>query len=39
MEQAVREGWTYIQFTPDGLSENYLGYCPEHSAELEKDEG
>jgi hypothetical protein len=37
MEQAIRDGWTEIQFTPDGLAENFLGYCPEHSAELEAD--
>lgn len=28
-DEAVRSGWTLIQFTPDGLCENYLGLCPE----------
>ena len=31
-DEAVHSGWTTIQFTPDGLSENYLGICPECSA-------
>ena len=28
-EEAIRDGWTLIQFTPDGVAENYLGLCPE----------
>lgn len=28
-EEAIRSGWLYIQYTPDGLTENYLGLCPE----------
>lgn len=31
-DAAVQSGWTCIQFAPDGLSENYLGFCPECSA-------
>lgn len=31
-DAAVQSGWTRIQFTPDGWSENYLGLCPECSA-------
>ena len=27
-DEAVRTGWTLIQFTPDGVAENYLGLCP-----------
>ncbi|MCY2963317.1 MAG: hypothetical protein NT069_06635 [Planctomycetota bacterium] len=30
MEEAIAAGWTEIIFTPDGILENYLGYCPEH---------
>lgn len=30
MEEALAAGWTEIIFTPDGIIENYLGYCPEH---------
>lgn len=28
-QEAVDAGWLYIQYTPDGLTENYLGLCPE----------
>jgi hypothetical protein len=28
MEQAIRDGWTEVQFTPDGLAETFLGYLP-----------
>lgn len=30
-QQAVAEGWTNIAFYPQGLSENFLGQCPQHS--------
>jgi hypothetical protein len=30
-DEAVHAGWTQIQYTPDGLGENYLGLCPECS--------
>jgi hypothetical protein len=32
-EEAIAAGWTDIQFTPDGLAENYLGFCPECAVE------
>ena len=32
-DEAVQAGWTLIQFTPDGLAENYLGLCPECAVE------
>jgi hypothetical protein len=31
LEEALKAGWTKIQYTPDGLAENFLGFCPEHS--------
>ena len=31
-DEAIHSGWTLIQFTPDGLGENYLGLCPECGA-------
>ena len=31
--EAVQAGWTLIQYTPNGLSENYLGLCPECAVE------
>ena len=37
LEQAIAEGWTNIQFTPDGFSENFLGFCPEHTTEETKE--
>jgi hypothetical protein len=37
LDQALAEGWTDIQYTPDGLAENFLGFCPEHSAEWQAD--
>ena len=27
-EEAIHEGWTEIQYFPEGLSENFLGLCP-----------
>lgn len=36
LEQAIAEGWTSIQFTPEGCSENFLGFCPEHTTEETK---
>ena len=33
MEEALAAGWTEIIFTPEGLGENFLGYCPEHRIE------
>ena len=35
LEEALAAGWTSIQYTPDGLAENFLGYCPEHSRLLD----
>ena len=32
---AVEAGWTLIEFEPDGLAENFIGLCPEHT---ERDE-
>lgn len=29
-EQAIAEGWTEIEYAPDGFSSNFYGYCPEH---------
>ena len=29
--EAVDQGWTNIEFAPEGLAENFLGLCPEHS--------
>lgn len=37
LEQAIAEGWTNIRFTPDGFSENFLGFCPEHTTEETKE--
>ena len=28
-DAAVAAGWILIQFDPDGLSENYVGLCPQ----------
>ncbi len=28
-EDAVQEGWTQIEFDPQGCSENFLGLCPD----------
>ena len=28
--EAMFKGWTEIEYDPDGLSWNFLGYCPEH---------
>ena len=27
-DEAIAEGWTELRYTPAGLSENFLGYCP-----------
>lgn len=35
LEEAIAAGWTSIQYTPDGLAENFLGYCPYHSRLLD----
>lgn len=35
LEEALAAGWTEIQFDPGGLSWNFLGYCPDHSQELD----
>ena len=32
-DDAVKAGWTKIQFTPEGLAENYLGLCPQCAVE------
>ncbi|MCA9078013.1 MAG: hypothetical protein R3C02_26335 [Planctomycetaceae bacterium] len=37
-DQAVADGWTQIQFYPQGSSENYLGICPVCRAEEERTE-
>lgn len=29
--RAIEVGWTAIEFYPQGLAENFLGFCPEHS--------
>lgn len=29
LDEALAAGWTEIQYTPDGLAENFLGFCPE----------
>lgn len=26
--EAIAEGWTHLRYTPAGLSENFLGFCP-----------
>jgi hypothetical protein len=28
-EDAIRDGWTEIQYSPEGSSENFLGLCPD----------
>ena len=30
-QEAVAEGWTEIAFCPQGVAENFLGQCPQHS--------
>lgn len=30
LDEALAAGWTAIEYTPDGLAENFLGFCPEH---------
>ncbi len=32
-EQAIAEDWTLIAFYPQGVGENFVGLCPEHSDE------
>ncbi len=32
-EQAIAEGWTSIDFYPQGAGENFIGLCPEHRDE------
>lgn len=32
-EHAIAEGWTSIDFYPQGAGENFIGLCPEHSDE------
>lgn len=32
-EEAIAEGWTSIDFYPQGAGENFIGLCPEHSDE------
>lgn len=34
-DESLAEGWTGIEFTPDGLTENFLGLCPDHRLEQE----
>lgn len=29
--EAIRAGWTDIEFRPECYSENFMGVCPEHS--------
>ena len=29
-DEAIREGWTEIEFRPECCAENFLGACPEH---------
>ncbi len=29
-EQAMAEGWTQIEYAPEGFSSNFFGYCPAH---------
>ena len=30
-EEAIRAGWTLIEFAPEAVAENFFGLCPEHS--------
>jgi hypothetical protein len=39
VEAAELEGWTGIWFTPDRLSHNYEGVCPECAAEIAREGG
>ena len=35
-EEAIAAGWTEITYEPNGMMENFFGYCPEHrQTELE----
>jgi len=29
-EEAIAAGWTEITYEPNGMMENFFGYCPEH---------
>ncbi|MBI1315021.1 hypothetical protein GC176_27335 [bacterium] len=33
--EAIAEGWTGIEFTPEGLAENFFGLCPQHGSDEE----
>ena len=37
-EQAIREGWTEIGYYPEGLSENFLGLCPDCRRQEERED-
>ena len=28
-QEAIAEGWTGIEFFPEGIAENFLGICPD----------
>ncbi len=32
-DDALAEGWTEIAFFPQSVAENFIGLCPEHSAQ------
>ena len=34
-EEAITEGWTSIEFVPEGLAENFFGLCPDHGSDQE----
>lgn len=34
-DEAIAEGWTEIEFTPEGLAENFFGLCPQHASDEE----
>ena len=31
LEEAAALGWVEIMFYPEGLGENFMGYCPRHA--------
>jgi len=35
-EEAVRDGWTQIEYYPEGYSENFIGFCPDCRREEEE---
>ena len=37
-DEALRDGWTGIEFFPQGIAENYLGLCPECRKREEEDD-